>query len=556
MPDQPFDFASMLQPQQADTPSVPDWLGGLGTQQPQDQPTSFSTTATALQPLSSGAEPPQAPTELQNRLSTLGQKIGDILDPNSEWNRRVQELQKPLMKSIEQRTQEKMDQARGVTKTSIPFQGPLQPGQTAPETTPQQHRNWLKTILSYVGEMGLAQKQGANYVPLQERMAQQAEKEYQAEAVPAAAELRYHSEDMRNALTNFNTDLRTQQLLMGEQDRNAVARSRTQAYQLLAEQREKLTQAQAQMYQIRAEYEPQKVIAELQQKRAQAGLETAQAGKIGAEVQQGLSPQERQIRQVMSDEGVSYEKAMDRVNRSKALGTESFSMKEEPGTGMQYLFGNRGDVRNVPGAGNAVPGRPPQTPPNSTIMNDPTLQPEPMARYGKPDAIQGRQAESAINAYTVGERILSKIESFPDSELGNLAGAIKMVGSHFETADPRYTGLVGDLNSYSAFNAGVHNFRNRAFMEEVEQHGGNLMANKAALKAYINSFQNADIGIMRNNRWVRNQLLRNPDFNYNDHKEIFFSQSKRNEEIDRPNAATGGRQLTPDEAIKKLRGGK
>lgn len=136
----------------------------------------------------------------RNQLDALIQQLKDQVSSTSPLDKQVQDM---LHKTIEQRKQELIDKALGVSRTPVWQNTPIPGVPGVPTGEVKTKTNWWKALPALLKEGVSAIAQGNNYKPLEDRMRDVATQQYGAEAGPIMRELAMENQNRRNILNNL-----------------------------------------------------------------------------------------------------------------------------------------------------------------------------------------------------------------------------------------------------------------------------------------------------------------------------------------------------------------
>ena len=305
-----------------------------------------------------GRSLPQVQSEMEDQIGDLKK----MLDPSNESNKSLQEGMKRVAYTPEMRAQDIMDNIMGTTHTPIldnqgkPVIGPN--GQPMVDTK----HNWFKQAVSMLGEAALGMESARNripYTPLRERVAEQATKEYTAEANPVMRDMLYETRLKQNALTNISNLSRTINtgVIAGrnqdiKQEQVDAYKQRIAALDKLTDPRVALLNAQAKVAMQQGDYVKAKAITEqneqqfLQARVQEANQNIKYQGMNG--VQRAAAYAQDLRTQGRGPEADAFEQGIQRMYMNTH--PETYSTVQS-GNQLLRIGGRYNDVLNMPGVG-------------------------------------------------------------------------------------------------------------------------------------------------------------------------------------------------------------
>ena len=535
-------------------------------------PATFQTGTSVQGLLTPGSAPPEDPAVLQKRIQDNYKRMEDyvkLLSPDSPQSKQQQQI---LANTPDKIKKGMLDNYWGLSMrpgelnatssgTSVPATdekgNPANaPGNVSLQQGPDvQHRNWFRTIMSTIGEVGraaAANKGGYAYEDPDTRFSKLANAQYQAATGPIVNQLRYQAEDFRNTSTNLNTDLKTQEALMGEQDRNRVSTQRANALTLLDTVKGRMTQAEEQLYRIRAQFEPEKVQAELTQLGAKTALTQAQTEQTTSGVNKlSGNAAAAHYRENLSPEA---QKAYDAVFTKYAQLGETSTIQDVNGvptrigvkTGKATPINAVGGVSAPPQQGSAPPQQGPITPkfingvpvpdkdsavsfperqspsqvygnrawagtplnnlknvpPGSTPQNDAVMfAPNEILKAG-----DKKKVDDASNLYQSGKHFTQVLNTIDPNSFGPVQGNLNKFLQGSVPTDDKLRELYSTGQAIAMAHMGTQNVRNAQTAQRITNEINSWGTTDPEIRATLRGFVNQSGNVFRNHPGSKEQM--------------------------------------------------
>ena len=556
--------------------------------QPQQSPASFSAGTTAVAPLAPGANG-QDPQVLQARIEANYKRMEDhmkLMDPKSPQSLQQQAVLANTPAKIKQQMLNNyfgigtkpgdLQQTPGTATTvGTDSQGNpgLQSNLSLQQGPAKPTRNWFKTMLALVSEVGrasAAEKGGYAYEDPETRFAKQANAQYTAATTPIMNQLRYNAENFRNINNQLNADLKNQTSLLSEQDRNQVNRQKANALTLLDDVKGHLTEAQQQLYSVRAQFEPEKVAAELQELKARGGLLGAQQKQTETGVNKlGGDAAAAAYRETLSPEA---QKAFDAdITKYKQLG-ESSSIQDVNGiptrigakTGRATPVQVTGGVSDT--SGGAIPAPKPITANGMPVPQDwatpsqvygaRALAGTPLnnlknipAGYHTPqnDAVmfapneilkgtEQKRVDDAKNLYQGAGHFLNTLNSVNPSSFGPVSGSLNKFFQGTIPTDPKLRQLWSEGQAFALSHMGTQNIRNAPLAQKINDEINSWGTTPEEMRATIKGFTEQAGNVLRDHPGSKVEMAPLLDNDY-DKIENFYHPDQHTARIMRESAA-------------------
>lgn len=478
---------------------TPPQSGAIPTLAPagqQDAPT-FSSGALGLSDPNfdySGLKPEDIQKVLVQQLG----KLSGMLDPASSQNKDISKQLQAFSYTPEQRAQDMYNRMMGISKD--------------PQTGQVKH-NWLQMLLGGAQEAVRGAQEKGNYVPPMERFHEQAIKEYGAEALPAAREMLYNTQDRHNLMTNISGLMGTLSRSQQAEYANKVKEQRVIADNFAKQNAALLINPKIQELYARSQKETDqsKLIAINQQlEQAKTELTKAQTKNI----QGGASSEEREIGRLMHDEGLTYGQAMDRVNASKALSkpelTSGVGPQGEPivvnkltdiakPVTIQGQSNSNNSAAGQDYYGGAIAGKAQFADMPSNIPDDmkDILTSIPLRKPLTGEDL--RRSNAATLGYQNAQQLYGMLGKMTSSQIGMLAGNWqKYIQGSTSAADPNINAFINTAKILGANHSAAQAFRSTQFVDEIGNAIAKLGTNKKAIAKGIESYENTFVDALSN----------------------------------------------------------
>jgi hypothetical protein len=450
----------------------------------------------------------QQQQEYEGTRNQVQQQINSITDYLKPTKRDL-DIQKMIAYTPEKRTQDLMSQFFGINKKQLP--GPVQEGQE-----PQYNTKINKTqmITSMLGEAARAFTHGNKYVPVEERMRAQAEKEYAAEVSPLTREMYYDTltkrtvaqnaaREMGNVLTNANRNIANTTAQMGQLTRAQQEISQAQLNQKRGEYlaastefRQGLTAQQG--VDLERKMTEQAMLAQFGTKPGTMPPDAYMINQLQKAAKQTTGKEMPYAAAAGEWERIKAQQWGGRFNAvEQGNGGQFFNLNKTTGTATPFQMG--GQNPQGPGNGEAARsyyrgmGTPFSTgyKPQGTEKLAPEDQ-EILTNYPMRAPLRGNdltRARGSQLGYENAQDMYKVIQAIPDKDFGTVGGLLaKFTAGHLSGADPNITKYLQQGQILGANHSAAQGFRSTEFVKEI---GGNLskFTNKQALLESIRAYE-------------------------------------------------------------------
>jgi hypothetical protein len=499
-------------------PSVQGGAGGGEVAQPSGA--TLSDTVTGLAP--PNFDTPYATAgdvqkALVPQLQDVLKQFQESTDPKSSSNQTLAEQLKALTYTPEMRAQDMYNKAFGIGQKP----GDLQLGTRSPTgelnlVQGPNKNNVLKAITTGAMELPryLAGIKSGNYQSPMERYREQATKEYTAEAIPAARDLLYETQNRRNLMNSADSLIRTFAQNQATDARVKVAQARAEADNyakglvtpsLVAEHNARIQQI-SQMTDINA----QKLAMEQEMQRMKE-ITGGQTGALGA-------VNERQYLAKTQGEAAANKMWNDYLTTERVQGSgrtplhfveiNGKLMGLDPHTGAARDI-NYGDLQNAQGGEEAITpdlqqkvkdyykgessylGNIHYNAPFPSQMNQEEraiLSSQPLEPTPKGGELT--KVDAAVQGYRATDAMKKIVASLNPKDLGTFSGLFnKILANNTTESDPAWTSLFANANVAAAAHTAVQSFRNAGYADKIAMNMALTQTNPAAINSALGAYQ-------------------------------------------------------------------